>query len=107
VCVYRTVHSHLHQDVLDRVPFLSKLSSSLSHDLMLTLFSKMRPETFPKDQFIITRHAPANRCVCKESERGRGGGGGGGRERERERWFISAYVCHMRKSVCINLYASM
>lgn len=58
----QSIHSHLHQDILYRIPFLRHLKSAMRHDIMIKLYTCMQPETYPKDFKLATRHDIPNRC---------------------------------------------
>lgn len=43
----RSLVSHLHGDVLYKIPFLRHMSSNYREDLLVDLFARMQPVTFP------------------------------------------------------------
>ena len=55
----RSLHSHLHQDLLLRIPCLFSIQSFHRYDLMIDLFSAMTPTSYPAGIPVATRQ-----CSC-------------------------------------------
>jgi len=58
----RPLHTHLHNGLLYRIPWLRDLTSPLAADLLLSLFVSMTLRTFLPGLSIVSRRSPVDRC---------------------------------------------